>query len=181
MAEAAARAAALLANPRRRSFTCETSSNVVICNVGCNCRVFELLDADPGRQAPPDFTPRLSVSVCGLLAPAVVCYMHARHFVLGSNRRRLCILKGIYPRVPPKLPSRAASNQTFYHVKDIGFLAHEPVMHKFREMKSFMKKVRKAAGKGQLTEARKLAAGRPVYRIDHLVSMLTPIAATLGG
>lgn len=86
------------------------------------------------------------------------------------KRSRLCIFKGIYPRQPPKTPKGSATTQTYYHVKDIGFLAHEPVMHKFREMKAFMKKVRKAAGKGQLSEARRLAAGRPVYRIDHLVS-----------
>jgi pescadillo protein len=84
---------------------------------------------------------------------------------------RLCIFKGIYPRQPPKTPKGSATSQTYYHVKDIGFLAHEPVMHKFREMKAFMKKVRRAAGKGQLSEARRLAAGRPVYRIDHLVSL----------
>jgi len=88
---------------------------------------------------------------------------------LPPSRSRLCILKGIYPRHPPKNPSGSSQRQTYYHVKDIGYLAHEPVLAKFRDLKAFMKKVRRAAGKDELSEARHLAANRPVYRIDHLV------------
>lgn len=52
--------------------------------------------------------------------------------------RKLCILKGIYPR-EPRVRKRAqqgrAGIQTLYQKKDIQFLLHEPIIWKLRDTK----------------------------------------------
>lgn len=52
--------------------------------------------------------------------------------------RRLCILKGIYPHEPKhkkKVNKGSTAQRTFYLLKDIRFLLHEPIIRKFREYK----------------------------------------------
>jgi pescadillo protein len=52
--------------------------------------------------------------------------------------RRLCILKGIYPREPlhrKKALKGSTDNRVLYSVKDIKYLSNEPLIEKFRRDK----------------------------------------------
>eukprot|EP00325_Prymnesiales_sp_UTEX-LB-985_P007711 CAMPEP_0174711800 /NCGR_PEP_ID=MMETSP1094-20130205/13007_1 /TAXON_ID=156173 /ORGANISM="Chrysochromulina brevifilum, Strain UTEX LB 985" /LENGTH=724 /DNA_ID=CAMNT_0015910789 /DNA_START=66 /DNA_END=2245 /DNA_ORIENTATION=+ len=89
--------------------------------------------------------------------------------------RKLCILKGIYPREPKK--KFKGSNTTYYFAKDILFLQHEPLLDKFREQKAFLKKIRKATGRHERKQAMRLDGRRPVYKLDHLIRERYPTFA----
>jgi pescadillo protein len=86
--------------------------------------------------------------------------------------RRLCILKGVYPREPKrKLKGRT---KTYYHVKDINFLSHEKILEKFREMKLAMKKYKKYMRKDDPEKAKKIKENMPSYTLNHLVKERYP-------
>lgn len=94
--------------------------------------------------------------------------------------RQLCIWKGIYPREPrskKKVSKSSTASTTFYYAKDIQYLLHEPLLQKFRDQKVLEKKISKALGRGDVSDAKRLEGnasrpdktGKPRYTLDHVV------------
>jgi pescadillo protein len=94
-----------------------------------------------------------------------------------ADFRRLCIFKGIYPREPrnkKKANKGSTAPVTFYYTKDIQYLMHEPILQKFREHKTFAKKLTKALGKGEIGDAKRLEENRPKYKLDRVIKERYP-------
>ncbi|KAL2131883.1 hypothetical protein VTI74DRAFT_4468 [Chaetomium olivicolor] len=94
--------------------------------------------------------------------------------------RKLCIWKGIYPREPrnrKKVSKSATASTTFYYTKDIQYLLHEPLLQKFRDQKVLEKKISRALGRGDVSDAARLErnaarpdkTGKPRYTLNHVI------------
>ena len=86
--------------------------------------------------------------------------------------RRLCILKGIFPKEPPKFFKGV--NKTYYLIKDIKFLSNEKLLSKFREIKAYQKKITKAQKKKQKFDANHLIENKPTYNLNHIIKERYP-------
>lgn len=86
--------------------------------------------------------------------------------------RRLCILKGVYPRDPKK--TNHGKERVYYHKKDIAFMMHEPLMLKYRQDKVFLRKYNAAVTKKEHNKAAKLKENRPKMTLTHLVKERYP-------
>ncbi|XP_030759375.1 pescadillo homolog [Sitophilus oryzae] len=94
-----------------------------------------------------------------------------------NDFRRLCILKGIYPR-EPRNRKRAQKGQsgikTLYHVKDIQFLLHEPIIWRLRDYKIFNKKVGRARALKDFENLKRYLNSHPTLKLDHIVKERYP-------
>ena len=92
--------------------------------------------------------------------------------------RRLCIFKGIYPREPrskKRVSKSSTPSTTFYYAKDIQYLLHEPLLAKFRDQKALAKKISKALGRNEVSEASRLEKNlTPKLRLDHIIKERYP-------
>ncbi|CAI5759023.1 unnamed protein product [Candida verbasci] len=96
-----------------------------------------------------------------------------------ADFRRLCIFKGIYPREPrnkKKANKGSTAPVTFYYSKDIQYLLHEPILNKFRQHKTFAKKLTKYLGKGEISQANKLNKSHESnnYNLNHIIKERYP-------
>ncbi|KAG6410868.1 hypothetical protein SASPL_128939 [Salvia splendens] len=86
--------------------------------------------------------------------------------------RRLCILKGVFPREPKKKVK--GNHHSYYHTKDLMFLKHEPLLEKFRDIRTYERKVKKAVSKKNRDLAERLLRRKPTYTLDMLIKERYP-------
>ncbi|XP_051137124.1 pescadillo homolog [Andrographis paniculata] len=86
--------------------------------------------------------------------------------------RKLCIHKGVFPRVPRK--KVRGNHHSYYHTKDLMFLKHEPLLETSREIRVYEKKVKKAKSKKNKDLVERLLTRKPAYKLDRLVKERYP-------
>lgn len=94
-----------------------------------------------------------------------------------ADFRRLCIFKGIYPREPrnkKKANKGSTKPVTFYYFKDIQYLLHEPILNKFRQHKTFAKKLNKLISKNEVGDAKRLNSAQTGLKLDHIIKERYP-------
>ena len=84
----------------------------------------------------------------------------------------MCILKGVFPREPKKKVK--GNHQTYYHLKDVSFIQHEPLLERLREIRAYERKVKKADAKKNKERAALLKERRPTYKLDRIILQRYP-------
>ncbi|KAH9790911.1 Pescadillo-like [Citrus sinensis] len=81
--------------------------------------------------------------------------------------RKLCIYKGVFPREPKK--KFRGNHQTYYHLKDVSFIRHDPILEDLRAKSAYRKKIIKAKAKRNKELADILKNRQPEIKLDRLV------------
>lgn len=82
----------------------------------------------------------------------------------------MAILKGIYPREPPKY----GAGRTLYMTKDLKFMMHDPIINKLREQKAWKLKLRKYKSRKLYDKVKILLQNKPKYSLLHLIKERYP-------
>lgn len=91
--------------------------------------------------------------------------------------KRLCILKGIFPREPihkKKANKGSTQNKIYYYAKDINYLSSEPIIEKFRDYKVFLQKLKHAKAKRDTLRVKSMYESKIDINLDHLVKERFP-------
>lgn len=94
-----------------------------------------------------------------------------------NDFRRLCILKGIYPREPKhrrKAQKGSTDIKILYHSKDIKFLLHEPIVWKLRDYKIFNRKTNRDRAVRDFRNLKRRLDAFPEMKLDHIVKERYP-------
>lgn len=94
-----------------------------------------------------------------------------------NDFRRLCIIKGVYPREPKhrrRAQKGSSEIKVLYHAKDIRFLLSEPIVWTLRNYKIFAKKTGRDRALKDFRNLNRRLALYPEIKIDHIVKERYP-------
>ncbi|XP_017105629.2 pescadillo homolog [Drosophila bipectinata] len=94
-----------------------------------------------------------------------------------NDFRRLCILKGVYPREPKhrrRAQKGSSEIRVLYHTKDIRFLLHEQIVWTLRDYKIFAKKSNRDRAIKDFRNLKRRLALFPEIKLDHIVKERYP-------
>jgi pescadillo len=92
--------------------------------------------------------------------------------------RRLCILKGIYPRAIGRSKQKASGNdKQYYLTKEIKWLVHDQINSQAHAFEAFEKKARAAKSQHKFHELEALQLRKPQYRLDATIKERYPFFA----
>ena len=73
------------------------------------------------------------------------------------------------------MSTSSTPSTTFYYTKDIQYLLHEPLLNKFRDQKALAKKISKALGRNEVSDAARFEKNlTPKLRLDHIIKERYP-------
>ncbi len=84
-----------------------------------------------------------------------------------ADFRRMCILKGVYPRQPARMLKGA--DKTYYHIKDISYLARDPIRESIYDKEAAVKKSRKLLARNDVARARRIESSAAELDLSHIV------------
>jgi pescadillo protein len=102
---------------------------------------------------------------------------------LGVDARtfkKLCILKGVYPRHAKKIPEACRKaglkkDSTFYFSKDINWIGEDPIVKKLFRFETYQKKMTKFAGRKDFAKGKHYKEfNKPEYSVAHCVKERYP-------
>eukprot|EP00917_Polyrhabdina_sp_WS-2016_P031134 GHVP01066411.1.p1 GENE.GHVP01066411.1~~GHVP01066411.1.p1 ORF type:complete len:524 (+),score=118.36 GHVP01066411.1:24-1595(+) len=105
----------------------------------------------------------------------VYCQRNKAYDQTGLQKQdfeKICIWKGIHARIPPHKGN--SSSRIYYHANDLKSIRKDPTAGALMTIKAYLKKCRKAMGRGEKFKGREMYKNAPQTDLSHTVQERYP-------
>ena len=88
--------------------------------------------------------------------------------------RKICILKGVYPRLPTKGLNALNQKKIYYHIDDIKPLVHDKVVAKIKAIRAFKRQVRRLEHRKEFHTKAQLMKNKPMINLASTIQERYP-------